>query len=48
MRQLHLLRDYCLDSKLVVNVVKTKVVIFKKGGRISQHERWYYDGKNLA
>ena len=23
-RQLHLLRDYCLESKLVVNVVKTK------------------------
>ena len=46
--QLHLLRDYCLDSKLVVNVVKTKVVVLKKGGRISQHERWYYDGKNLA
>ena len=40
--QRHLLRDYFLDSKLVVNVVKTKVVFFKKGGRISQHERWYY------
>ena len=47
-RQLHLLRDYCLGSKLVVNVVKTKVVAFKKGGRISQHERWYYDGKTSA
>ena len=38
-RQLHLLRDYCLESKLVVNVVKTKVVVFKNGGRISHHER---------
>ena len=46
-RQLHLLRDYCLESKLVVNVVKTKVVVFKNGGRISHHERWYFDGNLL-
>ena len=46
-RQLHLLRDYCLESKLLVNVVKTKVVVFKNGGRISHHERWYYDGNLL-
>ena len=24
--------DYCLDSKLVVNVVKTKVVVFRRVG----------------
>ena len=29
LRQLHLLRDYCLESKLVVNVVKTKVVVLR-------------------
>ena len=46
-----LLRDYCLESKLVVNMVKTKVVmvktkvvVFKMGCRKSQPERWYYDG----
>ena len=28
-------------------MVKTKVVVFKNGGRISYHERWYYDGNLL-
>ena len=31
-RQLNLLRDYCLDGKLVVNVVKTKVVFLRRVG----------------
>ena len=28
-------------------MVKTKVVVLKEGGRISQQERWYYDGNLL-
>ena len=31
----------------MVNVVKTKVVVFKNSGRISHHERLYYDGNLL-
>ena len=46
-RQLQLLKDYCLESKLVVNIVKTKVLVFKMSGRISSHEKWYYDGNLL-
>ena len=46
-RQLQLLKDYCLESKLVVNIVKTKVLVFKMGGRISSHEKWHYDGNLL-
>ena len=45
-RQLHLLRVYCSECKLVVNIVKTNLIVFKKGGRLSQHETWYYD-RNL-
>ena len=46
-RQLNLLREYCVQSKLVVNIVKTKIVVFKKGGTLSRHEKWYYDGNLL-
>ena len=46
-RQLQLLKDYCLESKLVVNIIKTKIALFKMGGRISRHEKWFYDGSLL-
>ena len=46
-KQLNILYSYCLESKLIVNVTKTKVMVFKNGGRISKNEKWYYDGKAL-
>ena len=46
-RQLNLLREYCVQNKLVVNIIKTKIVVFKKDGTLSRHEKWYYDGNLL-
>ena len=46
-KQLNISFGYCMESKLVANVGKTKVMVFKKGDRISKHEKWYYDGKLL-
>jgi len=31
--RLNILKDYCLKWRLTVNINKTKVVIFRKGGR---------------
>ena len=46
-QQLKLLKDYCLESKLVVNIFKTKVLVCKMGGKIPSHEKWYYNGNLL-
>ena len=46
-QSLNNLKDYCQKWKLKVNVEKTKVVIFKKGGRINRDEHLYYDGEIL-
>jgi len=40
-RQLNVLQECCNDFKLIVNVTKTKVLVFKKGGRLSKAEQWY-------
>ena len=32
---------------LCVNLEKTKVMVFRKGGRLAKGERWYLDGKPL-
>ena len=41
---LNSLQKYCTLWGLTVNTEKTKCVAFKKGGRIGQNDRWYFDG----
>ena len=46
-QQLNILSDFCNDYKLKVNENKTKVLVFKRGGRLSRHEKWTYQNCNL-
>ena len=34
--------DYCQRWKLFVNILKTKIVVFRKGGRLSIDAIWFY------
>ena len=34
--------DYCQKWKLCVNILKTKIVVFRKGGRLSIDDIWFY------
>ena len=43
-KQFDTLQLYCETKKLKVNVNKTKVVVFKRGGQLSRRERWTYNG----
>jgi len=42
---LDLLSEYCSKWGLTVNLDKTKIVIFRKGGRVAKRERWFYNGE---
>lgn len=46
-KQLIILKNFCKDYKMVVHVGKTKVMVFRKGGRLRQREKWFYDGQRL-
>ena len=37
----------CSKLQLSVNVDKTKVMVFRKGGFLSMNEKWYFEGKQL-
>ena len=39
--------DYCKKWGIIVNVEKTKIVVFKKGGRLAKSEKWSYRDKNI-
>jgi len=46
-RQLNVLQECCHDFKLIVNVTKTKVLVFKKGGRLSKAEQLFYNNSHI-
>ena len=46
-KQIHELEIFCERSMLTVNLDKTKVVVFKKGGKLSSKEKWFYNGHLL-
>jgi len=38
---------YCNKWRLTVNVDKTKILVFRKEGRLPQNSRWLYNGHKL-
>jgi hypothetical protein len=44
-RAVNCVKDFCEELILKINVDKTKVVVFKKGGKLSRDEKWWLDGK---
>ena len=46
-QKLEVLKNFCKDFKMIVNVIKTKVMVFRQGGMLRQREKWYYDGQLL-
>ena len=47
-RQINLLYNYCQDSGLSVNTNKTKIMVFKRGGQLWNHEHWTYNGNEIS
>ena len=46
-RQLNILFLFCEKSKLIVNIDKTKILVFKRGGAIARREKWYFNNNEL-
>ena len=44
---LNLLHGYCIKWKLKINVNKTKIVVFRKGGILPRNLSFYYDEQQL-
>ena len=44
---LHTLSDYSKKWSLEVNVLKTKIVVFRNGGQLKVCEKWMYENQNI-
>ena len=45
--QLHILKRASSSLQLKVNMTKSNITVFRKGGYLAATERWFYDGSVL-
>jgi hypothetical protein len=46
-RAINSIKDFCEEWSLKINVSKTKIVVFKKGGKLSRDEEWWLGGEEI-
>ena len=46
-RLLNKLSEYCKKWRLKVNFNKTKIIVFRKGGRLKKSEKWFLEGEQI-
>jgi hypothetical protein len=48
-RAINSIKEYCEEWKLKINTIKTKIVVFKKGGggKLSKYENWKMGGEEI-
>jgi hypothetical protein len=46
-RAINSIKEYCKEWKLKININKTKIVVFKKGGKLSKYENWKLGGEEI-
>ena len=45
--QLNTLKECCDSMKLTINLDKTKIIVFRKGGYLGKREKWFLGGHQL-
>ena len=46
-KQLDSIHKFCKSFRMCLNLDKTKIVVFRKGGVLKKSEKWFYDGKEI-
>ena len=46
-QQINCIESFCKAFRMVINMLKTKVVVFRRGGIVRQNEKWFYGDTQL-
>lgn len=46
-RMINRLEKYCLLWKLIINLEKSKIMVFRNGGKLARNERWRFAGEEI-
>ena len=45
-RMIDVLESYCCKWNMLVNLIKTKIMVFRRGGVLRKNEQWFYNEKS--
>ena len=46
-KQIDTISRFCDCTGLKLNISKTKIVVFRRGGIVKENEKWFYKGKKI-
>ena len=46
-RMIDVLESYCCKWNMLVNLIKTKIMVFRRKGVLRKNEQWFYKGEKL-
>lgn len=46
-KMINVLAEFCTKWGMKINLLKTKILVFRRGGIVKQTERWYFMGKPI-
>jgi hypothetical protein len=46
-RIINTIHNFCNKYGMKVNLDKTKIIVFRRGGCLKNYEKWYYDGEQI-
>ena len=41
------LESYCCKWNMLVNLIRTKIMVFRREGVLRKNEQWFYKGENI-
>ena len=44
---LNVFKMFCDKWSLKLNLLKTKILVFRRGGIVKRNEKWFYGGKKI-
>ena len=45
--QINCIHSFCESVGMSLNLLKTKIIVFRKGGILKQMDKWYYNGQSV-
>ena len=46
-RMIDVLESYCCKWNMLVNLIKAKIMVFRRGDVLRKNEQWFYDGEKI-